>query len=189
MTVWFTSDQHYFHKNIISHSKRPFSDVEEMNGVMIERYNSVIRVEDTCYMLGDFALDHRKIPQILPHLNGEKILVSGNHDSCHPCHHRWERYVRKYLEYGFSVVLERLYYEEFLLCHFPYAGRDSQHEGRYPEWRPEQEIKKWLLHGHIHELNHIDYERRQFNVGVDVNNFTPISLEQVRGICQRSARA
>lgn len=60
-----------------------------------------------------------------------------------------------------------------LFSHFPYAG-DSHGEDRYVELRPDD----WgqpIIHGHVHTDWHVN--GRQFNVGVDVNDFTPVSEE------------
>jgi len=78
MNIWFSSDTHYGHKRIIELAKRPFSSVEEMDEVMIERHNARVRPGDQFFHVGDFAFaDH---DPYLRRLNGQKFLVSGNHD-------------------------------------------------------------------------------------------------------------
>ena len=88
--IWFTSDTHFGHKNIIKFSERPFSDVEEMDEVMIRRWNEVVGKDDTVYHLGDFAfLSTGKLRQLISRLNGKICLVNGNHDGpalgCEDC--------------------------------------------------------------------------------------------------------
>lgn len=81
--TWFTSDHHLGHDNIITLSGRPFGTVEEMNEVLIERHNEVVRKNDLVWVLGDVAMG--KIKETLPlwaRFNGRKILVAGNHDRC-----------------------------------------------------------------------------------------------------------
>lgn len=79
--TWFSSDQHYSHKNIIKYSNRPFADVEEMNYELIKRWNKCVKPDDTIYHLGDFAFCNiEKIESILSQLNGTKHLINGNHD-------------------------------------------------------------------------------------------------------------
>lgn len=179
MTIYFTSDQHFSHTNVIKYCNRPYPDVHSMNKDMVERYNAIVQAEDTVYMLGDFALDERVVPKILPMLKGHKHLIVGNHDRCHPRRSRHATFKQRYLNWGFETINIEATLEEFTLSHFPYGGEDSGHEARYPEWRPKDEGKN-LLCGHIHEKWKI--KDRMYNVGVDVNNFTPVSLDQIR--CQ-----
>ena len=53
--IWFTSDTHFFHNNIIDYCKRPFVNAEEMNEYIIKQWNSVVKPQDEVYHLGDFA--------------------------------------------------------------------------------------------------------------------------------------
>ena len=67
--------------NILRFDQRPFSTVEEMEHVLISNWNSTVTNEDTVYILGDFCWD--KEPEwirILDKLNGNKVLIRGNHD-------------------------------------------------------------------------------------------------------------
>jgi calcineurin-like phosphoesterase family protein len=79
--------------------KRPFTTVEEMNDEMLKRWNSVVKPDDTGYYLGDFSLAKRSVEYFAPLLNGEKYLITGNHDPCHPCH-------KKKAEAGREVFLK-----------------------------------------------------------------------------------
>ena len=58
---------------------RPFTSTEEMDEAMVERWNSVVGPNDTVYHLGDVVIN-RKSLQILNRLNGDKVLIRGNHD-------------------------------------------------------------------------------------------------------------
>jgi calcineurin-like phosphoesterase family protein len=83
MATCFTADLHFGHRNIISYCDRPFSDVGEMNDVLVRNWNDTVADGDTVWVVGDFALG--KIAETLPivgMLNGEKTLVAGNHDHC-----------------------------------------------------------------------------------------------------------
>mgnify|MGYP000744469284 CR=1 FL=1 len=85
MTVWFTSDSHFNHENIIKHSGRPFGSLEEMELALTNKWNDCVSRGDLVYHLGDFALswgnrDSEAIDELLAKLNGTKILVVGNHD-------------------------------------------------------------------------------------------------------------
>lgn len=163
MTTWFTSDEHYDHRNIIRFCDRPFGAVLEMQREMIARHNAVVGPDDEVWHLGDFSLNEKTVPQILCQLRGKHHLISGNHDKCHPCHKKTETAKRRYLLFGFASVRHEVHMGPWLLNHLPYTG-DSANEPRYPEWRPKDE-GKWLLHGHIHEIRKVG--ERMINVGVD----------------------
>lgn len=184
MTTWFTSDEHYDHANIIRFSGRPFSGVPQMQYEMIVRHNAVVGENDDVWHLGDFALNEKTVPLILPRLVGRHHLVVGNHDACHPCHKKSEGAKRRYLLYGFASVATEIHMGPFLLNHLPYVG-DSAHEGRYPEWRPKDE-GKWLLHGHVHELWKV--RGKMINVGVDQWNYGPVSLAALESLIAGSER-
>ena len=78
MTIWFFSDPHFGHANIIEHCQRPFASVEEMNEKLIKNYQELVMPGDDVYFLGDVALHgHEKILKRLP---GNKHLIIGNHD-------------------------------------------------------------------------------------------------------------
>lgn len=184
MTTYFTSDQHFGHHNIIKFCDRPYANVDEMSHDLISRYNAIVKPEDIVYHLGDFSLDERVVPVILPRLNGTKYLIAGNHDKCHPHHKKHEAAKRRYLQYGFAGVYRELYFGNFLFNHLPYVG-DSGHEARYPEWRPENK-GQWLLCGHVH--NAFKIGDRQINVGVDVWDYSPVSLnvlEEIAGFAKK----
>lgn len=173
-SIFFTSDHHFWHKNIIHLCNRPFSSVEEMDAKMIENWNSVVAPSDTVYYLGDFSLDPRAVKEILPLLNGKKHLIQGNHDKCFKGK---DKLINYYKEAGFESVKHRdtikIWKYQVLLCHFPYKDNP---EAKYYDKRPEDN-GNWLLHGHIHEKG--KFKNKMINVGVDVWNFTPVSLEQI----------
>lgn len=177
---WWTSDLHFGHANICAYSGRPFGDVDGMNLALIERWNSRVAINDDIYVLGDFAMGH--IADTLPLtelLNGNKILVPGNHDRC------WDglrgkkkdavdRWVDEYRAVGFTIrpapVTVELEGRTLTADHFPYSG-DSQDEERYLQYRP-ADHGGWLLHGHVHEKWR--QNGRMINVGVDAWGGYPV---------------
>lgn len=171
MTIWFTSDQHFGHKNIIHYCDRPFLDVQHMEDELVARHNDVVKDGDTVYHLGDFALDGRLVSRVLARERGEHHLICGNHDRCHPCHSGAARETRRYLMYGFKTVNRELH-------HMPYVP-DDRHGVRYAEWRPEDR-GEWLLHGHVH--GEWKTRARMINVGVDVWGYRPVSLETLKAM-------
>lgn len=174
MTIWLTSDEHFHHKNIILYCNRPYSNVEDMNRDIIVRHNAVVKSEDTVYHLGDFAF--KNVKGILDQLNGTKHLIAGNHDACYNSHKNYQKEIKKYLDYGFtSVQQEILNFHGFTLNHLPYI-EDHSVKIRFVSQRP-KDNGGWLLHGHVHQSWKI--KDKQINVGVDVNDFYPISLDHL----------
>lgn len=176
--TWYTSDQHFFHTNILAHCRRPFTDVEEMNAQIVARWNEAVQPQDTVWVLGDVALGPKDIGPVWE-LNGRKILVAGNHDACWSAHKRHARHIGTYLRVGFDeIVTEGVVRGHALaggavvnLAHLPYRG-DSRNEDRYPEHRPADDGRA-LLCGHVHDRWRV--EGRQINVGVDVWDFRPVA--------------
>lgn len=90
---FYTSDTHFNHRNILSLCSRPFADIVEHDEALIQRWNSVVGVDDIVYHLGDFGFrlseDEARIRSIFSRLQGRKYLIIGNHDvrkdgSLHP---------------------------------------------------------------------------------------------------------
>jgi len=87
---YFTSDTHFFHSNIITYCKRPFTsregdkevpDAFYMNRELIKRWNDRVKPNDIVYHLGDFSMGPRNLlPTIRKKLNGTIVLIRGNHD-------------------------------------------------------------------------------------------------------------
>lgn len=185
MTVWYTSDQHYGHRNILTLCRRPFADLEHMHAQLIARWNALVAPADTVWVLGDFALSPKAL-YLARELNGNKILVAGNHDSCWNRHRRWARGVRKYLDAGFAEVHasgqvrghELADGTRVNLAHLPYAG-DSRCEDRYSEYRIADDGLP-LLCGHVHDT--WKTRGRQINVGVDMWEYRPVAESELRGL-------
>jgi len=183
--IFFTSDHHFGHSNIIKYCSRPFVSVEEMNHEMIRRWNSVVKPEDTVYYLGDFSLVLEPVRAIAPQLNGRKILIMGNHDRCHPLNSK-KRVTEAepiYRESGFTELLLEttldIAEQQVRLCHFPHASEpDSEryNEGSMKKYRP-QDNGDWLLCGHIHEK--WKTKNKMINVGVDVWDFYPVPISEI----------
>jgi calcineurin-like phosphoesterase family protein len=170
MTDWFTSDTHFNHVNIIPYCKRPYASIHEMNNALIDNWNACVKEEDTVFHLGDFGMGSFKdFPDIRSRLKGSIVLILGNHDLRHSAQ-KWKTIV------GINEVWDFLYYEDVYLCHYPYEG-DTQDQERFKDRRL-QDCGHWLLHGHVHDMWHV--KGRQINVGVDVNNYRPISFEEIR---------
>lgn len=184
--IWFTSDWHLSHTNIIRYCDRPFDNTQHMNEQLVERHNRLVAPDDDVYVLGDVAMGRRteSLPWI-SRFNGQLHLISGNHDPCWA--HRYkpsqanklQRARQQYMDAGFATIADthqlNLGGTHVLLHHFPYAG-DSKAKDRYVDARP-QDRGAWLLHGHVHELWR--QNGRQINVGTDAWNYQPVHTEQI----------
>lgn len=170
--IFFTSDTHFNHYNIIGYCNRPFLSTEEMDAYMIDKWNSTVKPGDVVYHLGDFAITgyskkHTPIVEkILKKLNGNKILIKGNHDSPAVLGAK-----------GWSAIhnIHHVNYnnQRIILCH--YAMRTWQFKGH----------GSWMLYGHSHgQLPPLPGER-SLDVGVDCWDFTPVSVTRLQEIMNK----
>jgi len=177
-TIWFTSDHHFSHKNIIKYEDRPFGNTWHMNTEMTKRWNEVVKPEDTVYYLGDFTFGKREDVAILSTaLNGVKTLIRGNHD----------RGSELFLKAGFVEVVDRKTIDidgiPVLLCHYPYAPKPSEEDKdyhlKYMERRPKNE-GGWLIHGHVH--GHWKISGKMICVAVENWDYYPVNIETIKQI-------
>ena len=82
MRIFFTSDLHFGHENVLKFDDRPFETVEEMDEELIRRWNNKVDKGDLVYVLGDliWKTANNEALSILKRLNGQIILIKGNHD-------------------------------------------------------------------------------------------------------------
>lgn len=200
MTVWFTSDTHFGHQNIIRYSNRPFSDVDHMNEEIIKRWNKLVSPEDTVFHLGDVALGQiDKSLACVGRLNGHKILIDdGNHDRPFMSRGKakfdyWvERYAEVFQEIRPAGKLPWIDGTQVNVSHYPYDGDGEHSKGdRYASERLE-DTGTVLIHGHTHaEWAQKEMDSRvsrskagslQIHVGQDAWHYKPVSLEQVEDL-------
>ena len=189
--LFFTSDSHFHHTKIIEFCNRPFSSVEEMDEKLIEKWNSVIKPEDTVFHLGDFAWGGSQVwNDVLNKLNGHIHLILGNHDM--------KNLRQGYMEKFESVSFQKQIYVEnrcIYLNHYPFLCYGGVYR------TGDQAV--WQLFGHVHSqpqhygLENIDDEEvreiltkdlarlqylypTQYDVGVDNNDYTPVSFDQIK---------
>lgn len=169
--LFFTSDNHWFHTNIIKYCNRPFSSVDEMNEGLIERWNAVVKPNDTVWTLGDVVFsDINNIEGIIKRLNGNLHIVLGNHDKT------ISNQRGRLLTSG--AVKEICDYKELSwnkqkICLFHYAQRawNGSHYG------------SWQLFGHTH--GSMEPYGKSVDVGIDSPFITgeapyrPFSFEEV----------
>ena len=173
--IWFTSDTHFYHENIIKYCYRPFNSVEEMNQSLINNWNNVVKEDDVVFHLGDFAFDKWK--SIIKQLNGKIYLIVGNHDEIkYPGHKIFDLFEGVFNQLYIQIDDQWIY-----LNHYPFLCYGGSYNNN----------PVWQLHGHTHSgpnCNGKDACRLkitfpyQYDVGVDNNNYTPISYNQIKEI-------
>lgn len=176
--LFFTSDSHFGHSAILGLCERPFSTIEEHDLSLINNWNSIVGPDDTVFHLGDFCFGNtQKWREIREQLNGHIILIIGNHD--------W-----KQLTQGVSSLFDHVSPAMRItvdnrtvnLNHYPYLT--------FAHWKTEvyRDAYSVALSGHTHirkndtgfdaEFTKL-YKNTQYDVGVDLNNYTPISWEEI----------
>lgn len=195
--IFFTSDTHFSHTNIIRYCDRPFSDTDHMDEEIIRRWNETVGPEDTVYHLGDIALGpiEKSLPKIA-RLNGHKIAVLGNHDRPFMRFGKademdwWQRYAEVFeLVLHWEGTVIDLHEQEFRLSHFPYTG-DHTPTDRHASARPVDDGTA-LIHGHTHTTDRLTYSSKgtpQIHVGMDAWDYAPVPEAEILallGLAQR----
>jgi len=167
MEIYFSSDLHLGHKSILKFQNRPFNDVEEMNHRIIHNFNSVVHTNDILYLLGDVThrIPESQANELIKKLKGRKILIRGNHDGDYDKSLFEEIY--DYKEFNHEKI-------KFVLMHYPLM-----------EWNRSRHNGSIHLHGHIHSNGNYNEENRnngilRYDVGVDANNYFPVSLRYIQ---------
>ena len=189
--MWFSSDLHFGHANIISYCDRPFRDVAEMDEWLVSAWNDAVGVDDDVWLLGDVALGDRDLTlATVSRLHGRLRLVAGNHDKVFRRTSQpdpgWER---RYRDAGFVdithgvVAVDIGLPDPVLASHFPYLG-DSHHAERFGDHRP-FDCGEFLLHGHTH--GRWRRSGRMVDVGVDAWAGRPVHGDDLAALLRAEA--
>ncbi|WP_448203989.1 metallophosphoesterase [Azospirillum sp. sgz302134] len=169
MAVFFTSDTHFGHTGALSRFRRPFSSVAEMDEAMVANWNATVGPDDAIWHLGDFAL--RRTPDemvtLLDRLHGTKHLITGNNDGPATLRLPGWASVQAYAE----ILVDDT---RLVMCHYAFRTWNGMYKGALN------------LHGHSH--GQLKGMPRQFDVGVDVWNFRPVTLAEITASRRRKAR-
>ena len=171
MNIWFSSDFHFGHSNIIKYCNRPFETTDEMNEAMIDNWNRVVRPEDQGYILGDFAFcSPDKAANIARRLHGKKYLILGNHDR-----KKTLAAIEPFFEWVNDTYLltvqdrnNKYGNQQIWLSHYAHLC-----------W-PEMSYGSFHLFGHSHGKCPVPFTSKAMDVGVDSNNFYPVSYDQIK---------
>ncbi|MBQ9148563.1 MAG: hypothetical protein IJX69_03240 [Oscillospiraceae bacterium] len=161
--IFYTADPHFRYEPMVA--GRPFETVEEMDEAIIANWNAVVGPEDTVYLIGDIGFNGGHVPcRTLARLNGRKHLIRGNHDTGFedaPLLYRYFESVTDFLEIDDGP-------HHIFLSHYPILY-----------------IKPvgYMIHGHLHKSGQLrdilGAFPRILNAGMDINNFAPVTLEQL----------
>lgn len=168
MNIFLSSDLHLGHSNILNFKRddgvtplRSFSDIHHMNEHIIYKHNLVVKPADKWYCLGDIAMQNKYL-SLLERMNGEKILIKGNHDL---------EKLSTYAKY-FKDVRAVHQLDGMILSHIPI----------HPE-----SLSRWKVnvHGHLHHRHVLLpsgwVDQRYINVSMEqLDDYTPISLEDLK---------
>ena len=152
---FFISDEHFSHKNVLTYCDRPFNSIEEHDEELIRRHNEVVGKGDIVVHGGDFTLIKNlgRVEEYIERLNGSHIFIKGSHDY-------W---------LGKNPPIEILDMsinkQNIIICH--YCMRT---------W-PRSHYNSWHLYGHSHGT--LEPIGKSWDIGVDNNNFFPVSFEQI----------
>lgn len=170
--IWVSSDTHFFHDRGFIYEPRGFTSAEEMSDAIVERWNSVVKPEDTVYLLGDVMLnDNVKGMEYLNKLNGTIHILRGNHDT--------NARIALYADAphvvacnDYAITLKYKGYN-FYLSHYPTLTSNMDNDAP---------IKQHVLnlYGHTHQQTNF-YQDIPFmyHVGLDSHNCYPVDLDTV----------
>ena len=163
MSNWYTADTHFGHANIIKYCDRPFESTDEMDASIIRTISESVDDDDDLWILGDFAFGRQAktvgyLSRVFDSLPGRKHLVTGNHD------------YRQTRALPWSSVQDIVQIKDgdahLTLCHFPMLTWNRARDGALQ------------LFGHVH--NDWEGTRNSVNVGVDVWDFKPVRIEEIK---------
>jgi len=161
--IYFIADLHLDHDNIRKYCNRPFKSTKEMNDAIMENWMKRVKKQDTIYILGDVCMKPTEmLVDQLKYLYGEKHLIIGNHDK-HNLNHLSPCFksIQIYKEIKYKDIL-------FAMFHYPMESWNCSYHGSVH------------LYGHVHNSETLNPKIvNRFNVGVDVNNFAPVSIDEI----------
>ena len=175
--IWFASDYHFCHANIIKYDNRPFANVQEMDHTLIENWNELVGVNDTVIYMGDLCFDRSgtTAKSIVDQLNGKIHFVLGNHDNDKDIRKlgRFET-VSDYINLSVADLDNPRKQQGIMIMHYPILSWDKSHHG------------EWHLHGHCHQSlvpnNPEYYKRKVLDMGCNGWDYKPVSYAQIKEI-------
>lgn len=172
VNIWFTSDLHLSHGNIIKFQDRPWKNIWDMDEALIQRWNSVVNQDDEVYCLGDVSFGSpKRTAELIYALNGKIYLIKGNHEQVilrsHQCQQRFE-WIKDYYELKVPDGDANRKVQLICMFHYPITSWNKMHH------------QSWHLFGHVHNSLPDNPNLKRMDVGVDANDYYPISYDQVK---------
>ncbi len=170
--LFFTSDHHIGHRNILKYQDRRFSSIEEHDETLIKAWNDIVR-GGTVIHLGDFSFKPEAFRSILPRLNGKVVLFRGNHD---PKASRIEQQLHEYGEITVNITGTKEA-QRIVLCHYPFYRWNRCHYGA------------WHFHGHTHGTLPCMEGLLRVDIGVDMayeltGEYRPFSFSELQALME-----
>ena len=160
--IWITSDTHYGHDSIIKYSNRPFANSSEMDEIMMENHNSLVRDGDIVYHLGDVYFGGGRgadyWDSFFPKLKGRKRLILGNHDN------------------GKDQRLLRTFQKIMVWRMFPEFGLLLSHVPLHPCQLERKVDLNVMGHTHLNGPPKGPY----VSVCVELTNYAPVNIDSIR---------
>ena len=185
--IYYISDTHFGHKGVINFDKRPFSDINEMEAILIANWNNKVTNQDTIYILGDFCFEKEsEWLRLLNQLKGKKVLIKGNHDLKNMSSSLKNKFqdIKDYKEINDTLNNENV---KVILSHYP-----------IPFYKKDYSNKVYHLYGHLHNTieemymqkfrkiilstddRDISSNKCQFyNCWCGFYNYTPVTLKEI----------
>lgn len=170
--VWFTSDFHFGHFNIIRYCNRPFGNTHGMDDAIAERVNACVKPADVLYFLGDFCMGRaEEVISYRKRLACRTIhFVEGNHDKA------TRKQQQLFTSWG---VLSEIHVakQRIVLCH--YAMRVWPHHAQ----------GAWHLYGHSHGNLPDEPFSLSLDIGVDTHDFRPWHFDELQAVMKAKGEA
>jgi len=185
--VYFISDFHCFHHNVLKFDNRPFSDVHEMHNTIIKNWNNTVSPNSTVFYMGDLSFNSfTNTKPIVDSLVGNIYFINGNHDNPKDIL-KYDRWVDVLDMVDLQILDEKNVeqrknkYQHLVLSHYPILHWNRKHYGSIH------------VHGHSHhdlyKSNASYYETGYvLDVGCNGIDYTPISYEDVKRVVQRQCK-
>jgi len=171
MTIFWTSDTHFAHKNLVEKFKgRPqFKTIKAHDKYLKEMWNDTVKVKDHVYHLGDFGWTKNKQETLtlIRSLHGYIHLIKGNHDKHIPIN------IPKKFEYLGEYHELKIDKQKYILCHYPFQSWNASSHGNTIH-----------LHGHAHVelVNHI---HNRLNVCIELHNYNLLTMDDITSLLNK----
>jgi len=170
--IYTISDLHFQNENIIKYSNRPFLNARHQTDQLIQNWNFRVDHHDTVIVVGDFIMGQASnVVDILYRLNGNIILVRGNHDT--------DAKLAIYAEHPHKITVKDIHYMQrgglwFTFCHFPII------HPQFAEMVFRDNSEVIWVHGHVHDkCPFFTPDTHSFNVSCEMTDYYPVDISRL----------